>query len=174
MSRREDDIIMTLGDYVDLLMDKKVVNIGRIKDIIWIDFKEITDEKNAIWRLDIQATCRIVNAENKEIILASSDIFQPNDQIRKKEDFNCDFDWKVPGNNLFDEKAKKWLEKNNDLHIKESIVNLWGDLRIIFSNGDRLEVYVNTSEYVECWRLLEKNRENKIHLVITGLGWEEI
>lgn len=102
--------------------------------------------------------------------MASSDVFSPNSSLVKKEDFDWNtFEWDIPGNNLFDEKSQIWLNEV-PIYIREYKINVWGDLRLIFSNNSYLEVLIDTSDYVKCW-ILSKFGE-KEDFVITGLGYE--
>ncbi len=154
-----------IGDYIDVLVNQKVIKIGRSANMIWIWFEKNDGVKSTIWCLHIQSTFRILNLKREEIIVGSSDIYHPSKRMENADDF----DWEQQGNNLFDEKSKNWLEKNIGISVKKILINLWGDLRIIFSNNDILEVYIdNSTKYAECWRLFEKEKKNKKHLVITG------
>ena len=81
------------------------------------------------------------------------------------------FEWDVQGNNLFDEKAPIWLEKESILYIEEYKLNRWGDLLLVLSNRDCIEIFVDSSDYTESWRFF-KCHSNEEHLVVTGLGFE--
>lgn len=150
------------GEYIDILVDKKLADIGRAANMVWVCF----EGNGELWNLHIQSSWRIFNKERQEIKLASSDIYQPNSQMKCMEKF----DWEVQGENLFDEKSAIWLKENKGLCVNNIGINMWGDLRVFFSNDDVLDVFVNTSEYVECWRLFEKSRKDTRHFVVTGLG----
>lgn len=104
---------------------------------------------------------------------------------KRKKDYNCfigflfflhiiekqnNFKWDVQGNNLFDEKSKLWLNDNSPIFVKEYKLNKFGDLKIIFSNQDSLEVFIDSSDNTECWRLIGPFLGEK-HLVLTGLGF---
>lgn len=115
--------------------------------------------------MHVQSTWRIVDNEKQEIILASSDFYSPYDETKSYEDF----DWDVIGNNLFDRKAPLWLQKVMPVSIEEYKINRWGDLLLILSNGERIEIYVDASDDTECWRMFDGNCE-KEHLVMTGSG----
>jgi len=131
-----------------------------------VNFKGETVKKSTM-ALHVQATWRIVNKPKKEIRLASSDFYSPNSATVWSEDF----DWDVQGNNLFDEKARLWLTRERPIYIKEYKINRWGDLLLILSNDDCLEIYVAASDDTECWRML-KYCSDEEHLVVTGLGYE--
>lgn len=97
-------------------------------------------------------------------MLASSDFYSPNSVTSVKDDF----DWEKQGSNLFDEKSRKWLCEGSHIVIKEYKINRWEDLLIVFSNNDRLEIFVDSSDDTECWRLLKCCNDEE-HLVVTGL-----
>ena len=145
------------------------IDIGCVLNMIWISFGN-DNNCNDKWALHIQSSFRILDIENMKIVVASSDLYWPSSKISDEKDF----DWEIQGNNLFDEKIKKWLQNNAELFVDKCDINLWGDLRIVFSNGERLDIFVDSSEYVECWRLFEKNNKERNHLVITGLGYDEL
>lgn len=94
--------------------------------------------------LDIQTDWRIINNKGK-VEVGSYDIYLPNTKVEDSDTF----EWDVQGQNLFDEKSQKWLKKNSALRIKEYDVNVTGDLKLLFDNGDRLEVFSDCSEDLE-------------------------
>lgn len=159
--------------YLDQLLNKQISSIGRASNMCWIGIGEaikiINRRGECVERCDfslhIQSSWRIVNREKKEILLASSDFYSPSD-INK---FYQKFEWDIPGNNLFDKKSSTWLQNETPIYIREYQLNRWGDLLLILSNEDRIEIYVDASDNTECWRLFERNQEKK-HLVMTGLG----
>ena len=48
-------------------------------------------------------------------------------------------------------------------------MNSVGDLKIDFSNGYVLEIFIDTSEEEECWRILKMESDEK-HYVVYGKG----
>lgn len=115
--------------------------------------------------IHVQCMWRIVNKEKMDILLASSDFYSPSKDI---DDYSG-FDWETQGNNLFDVKSQNWLRKESPIYIKEYKLNLWGDLLIVFTNSDRLEIFISSSNNTEGWRLFGAE-DGKPHLVATGLG----
>lgn len=162
-----------IRSYLEQLISKPVCNIGRASNMLWIGIGEtfrILDRRgNEVTKstisLHVQSTWRIVNKNNKEILLASSDFYSPNSKIIVEKDF----EWDVQGNNLFDEKSQLWLNSKKSIYVEEYKINRWGDLLLVFSNNDCLEIFVNSSDDTECWRLFKYN-SNEEHLVVTGLG----
>lgn len=144
--------------YLEQLVGKKVCDIGRASNMLWIVFDEMIS-------LHVQTMWRIVNKEEQEILLAYSDFYSPNSKLLEKKDFK----WDVQGNNLFDEKAGNWLKTVETVSVNEYKINRWGDLLLVFSNGERLEIFVDASDDTECWRLF-KHDSDEAHLVVTGFG----
>ncbi|MDR3258323.1 MAG: hypothetical protein LBT51_01750 [Fusobacteriaceae bacterium] len=123
--------------------------------------------KKSIYQIRLKYPWRMVNLKTKSILFASNDIYEPNSITRPKLKLYESFDWQQKGNNLFDEKLGKWKLKNKKIYIDEITVNLFGDLRIKFSNNNVFETFTDTETDIEIWRLFEcRNKENKI--IVTG------
>ena len=158
--------------YLDQMLNKPICAIGRASNMLWIgigeDIKILDRKGNAVVKspisLHVQSTWRIIS-KKKEILLASSDFYSPNSSIG----WSKNFEWDVQGKNLFDEKSKIWLKKVMPIYIKQYILNSLGDLELILSNEEHIEIYVNSSDDTESWRLLKSHR-NEEHLVVTGMG----
>jgi len=164
---------LLLCDYFDKIVGQPIEYIGRVIDLLNIgigDSVEVLDRKGrpakkSTFSLHIQSTWRIVNPKRKEILLAYSDFYSPREGIADDENFN----WDVKGNNLFDVKAENYLRTTEPIYIQSYKVNTWGDLLLVFSNGDRLEVFVDVTDDSECWRIFKSECEEP-HLVLTGQG----
>lgn len=163
--------------FLDQICGEKITNIGRASNMLWIgigDTIKIFDkegkmiEKSMI-ALHIQCSWKLVNSPKKEILVASSDFYFPKSTI-DEEDFKLDnFEWDIQGNNLFDEKVKAWLETRNSIDIKGYNINEYGDMQIIFSNDERLKIFIDSSDDTEAWRLFRLDSGK--HLVFTGQGY---
>lgn len=164
---------MEIEEYLKILVDKPLINIGRASNMLWLGFgvliRTVDYKGNDILKssisLHVQSTWRVINRGKKLIQFASSDIYTPNSNL----EWSNDFDWDIQGINLFDEKSKKWFSNNQDVFVKEYRVNDGGDLQLLFSNEDVLEIFINVSDDSECWRLFEYNSSRE-HLVVTGQG----
>lgn len=159
--------------YFDRIVGLPIDYIGRVIDLLNIgigDSMEVLDRngrtvKKSTYSLHIQSAWRIVNPKRKEILLVYSDIYSPREGIEDDQNFNCS----VKENNLFDQKIENYLNKTGPIYIDSYKVNIWGDLLLIFSNGDRLEVFVDVSDDSECWRIF-KSECDEPHSVLTGHG----
>lgn len=164
---------MEIGNYLELIVNKHVISISRAANMLclgfgdWIstiDYKGNEVIKCSIY-LHVQSSWRVANKSEKKIRFASYDVYTPNSST----EWSDDFDWDIQGINLFDEKSKEWFINNQDIYVKEFRINRWGDLLLVFSNEDSLEIFINCSDDSECWRLFEYN-SNRDHFVVTGHG----
>ena len=162
-----------IDNYLKLLLNQPLLAIGRASNMLWVGFgKEIEctnfrgqKVKKSSIALHVQSSWRIIDTKRKEIIVAQSDFYFPNRLLKEMVEFN----WDVQGNNLFDEKSSNWFKRTSGIYISNYKINTWGDLLLIFSNSDALEVLINSSDDAECWRLFECNSD-KPHLAVTGKG----
>lgn len=161
------------SQYLNRVLNKQIRVMGRASNMLWIGIGEKVMSANrrgeevekSEFALHVQSTWRIINTEKKEILLASSDFYSPREETIS----NKNFEWDIQGNNLFDKKAPVWLQKVKPVFIEQYKLNRWGDLLLVLSNGERIEIYVDASDNTECWRMLDSNNKNE-HLVMTGLG----
>ena len=162
-----------INNYLSVLINKPLSDIGRIGNMAWFGFGETlsiidpngnTVKKDSI-SLHVQCAWRLVDKENKAIIIAYSDIYEPNSII----EWSKSFEWDIQGNNLFDEKAKEWIRLNPRVCVKEYKLSMYGDLLLILSNGNILDIFVDASAKQECWRLFEYESD-KDHFVVNGKG----
>lgn len=166
---------LAVYQYLDRIIGKPICSIGRVSNMLWIGIGEkfkVVNQKGrevekSTYALHVQCQWRIMNRAKKEILLASSDIYSP----RSDMEFKNDFDWDNKGNNLFDEKSQRWLKEKLPIYIKKYIIDQWGDLVLVFSNGERLQTFNATSEDKECWRLFMP-KSDEMHLVANGLKIE--
>ena len=151
------------------IINKKVNLLGRAAAMLWLGFGEIIDTvdykgqpvKKSEYAIHIQCSWRIKNKQNRNII-AFYDMFEPNSSIEWSEDF----DWDIQGNNLYDVKAKKWSTEH-DRYVVDYEISPNLDLLIIFSDGNILEAFIDTSSKKECWRLFEYTKDG--HVVASGV-----
>lgn len=164
-----------INKYINRIITQPVNYIGRTSNMLRIEIGENCERfsrllgKNVItstYTLHIQAAWRIENEEKKEIVIASYDMYSPRTGV----EYSVDFDWEPQGNNLFDEKSQKWMQRNNSIFIKDCKINVYGDLLLIFSNNERLRVFVKSSNETESWRMFSVS-EQEPHLVASGLGY---
>lgn len=152
------------------LIGKNVYGIGRAAAMCWIHFGrpieiELRGRKRILgeFALDLDCPWRIRNSSGG-IELGSADMFAP----ASGRDLDEDFDWDIQGNNLFDEKAKLLFPEDSQIIVTSVGLSSNYDLNITFSNGMRLECFVNASQE-ECWRLFKPGSEDE-DFIITGSG----
>lgn len=155
--------------YIDLLLNKYLVKIGRSANMAWLCFACNNEEETGIakeFSLHVQCPCRMVDLPNREVLFASLDMYLPNSGTQESENF----DWDVQGANRYDAEVKKWLTVNESVYVKKLYFNVLGDLMLFLSNGHIFEVLVTSSldgEYDECWRFFERHTDRD-HFVVNG------
>lgn len=162
-----------IDDYLKILINQPLTAIGRASNMLWLGFgKEIeciNFRGNAVKKssiaLHVQSPWRVINKIQGKMLFAQSDFYSSNGSIKEMNDF----DWNIQGTSLFDKKSEEWFSEVSQICVSDFKLNKWGDLLLLFSNGDALEVLVTSSDETECWRLLELDSE-KNHLVVTGKG----
>lgn len=160
---------------IKVLEGIKLENIGRASNLFWFGFGDIItvqqgkfqSKEVATYHLNIQCMWRLIN--EKSLLVANMDVYLP----RTGDEDNESFEWEKENNNLFDEKVEQLsVYLNNGLYVNSIDITEIGDLKITFSNGWLLEVFVDISDDSECWRMLKSGDLNS-HFVVTGLGVEE-
>ena len=150
----------------------RLVRILRAAQMARLHFACVSDVDHSMV-LHIQHAYRLVNTD--KIVLALSDVYQPNSVYCADQDFDYDsFAWDEVGNNRFDEIVESDLlpRLNEDNFIVNDIeLSNFGDLKISFGNGYSLEVFIDTSGEKECWRFMDLINIDT-HLVVTGVGIE--
>ena len=152
------------------LVNKCIANFGRAANMAWIALGEevevVSVRLNKILKknefaIHLQCPWRIEDIQQKKIILASSDIYQPKDEDENIEDFN----WDIQGNNLFDQKSNLFIKGNNSLIISDFRLMDYNDLFILISDRYLLRTFIDNSLGEESWRILDN--VDKKHYVCT-------
>lgn len=151
--------------FIDILIGKRIVDIGRASNLLWIIFENESGEK---YSLHVQSTWRVFDKKCSTIVLASGDIYEPNSQM----EYDDSFDWDVKGNNMFDGKKYQVFPKEEKIYVKEVFMNDVNDLHILFSNDLLFECYIDISFEEECWRFFKQGASNAHYVV--GNGFIEI
>ena len=154
----------------------KFAELGRAGGMIWLAFgdeKEIMipssnhHKKHVVNELAIHIECTFRIKEANKLLLGNYDMFEP---ISKYSD---DFIWDVQGANQFDKKATTINQYlcDNTVIVNDYKIN-GGDLYIYLSDGKLIEILINTSLELECWRFF-KPGTNYSHIIATGKGIQE-
>lgn len=172
MRKEKDKMDKTaICKYLDRIIGEPVSCIGRAANMVWIGIgknimtvdRQGKKREKSEYALHIQSPWRIINKKKEEIVMASSDMYFP----RTGKGYSEDFDWEPQGNNLFDEKSQNWSKREMPVYIRKYKINLWGDLKLFFSNNEKLQVFNVASDNTESWRLLMPGSE-ELHLVVSG------
>ncbi len=154
-------------DYIQLLQGKPLFAVYRMADMGCFDFGIGEEQPYSAYAVHLQCPFRLVSKDGK-ILFAAYDMYLSHDG-----EWMEDMSWDVSGANLFDKSAKEWFNANPDLYVTSNLLTVFGDLKIMFSNEDYLEVFVNQSGNAsadhECWRFFERHSE-RAHLVVSGKG----
>lgn len=148
-------------------------SIGRAVDMCWLSFGQTikvrdhkgNEKEKGAYALHLQCPWRIIDEHTGVIVMASSDIYEPNSKLEWSEEF----EWDVIGNNLFDEKAEKWNSEKNITCVSAVKITNFGDIEIRFSNGFLFNSFMNISLDEEGWRFLKCDCTDS-HMVGTGTG----
>lgn len=160
-------------EYLNQIVNEKLQYIGRTVSMLCLGFGKLikkTDKngrtyENYMYEIHIQCSWRLINYDKKKIIFAREDIFEPMNE----EQYNDDFDWEEKDSNLFDKKSNMWFKSMDTIYVKEIVINEINDLKIMLSNGDVLEAFIDITNGDECWRFFEVDvKTRKKHLVIYG------
>ena len=160
--------------YVELVIaelhDTYLATITRAADMGCFSFayEENTD---ICMGVHFQCPFRLISPE-KTIVLAARDIYEPCSAFKTNPDFNFFVgNWGDIGNTRFDEITDELLPRLsvNDFIVASIELTDFGDLKVAFANGYRIETFVNSSGNDECWRYLPRDKNNH-HLVIAGIG----
>jgi hypothetical protein len=174
-----------IQDRLAVLINQPMHSIFRESDEVFIDFGELVERdlwdfneekvKVCVGRgmigkhtLDIECSFRFVCGD--QVVIARSDIYQPTNEREANADFDWNsFDWDVRGGNRYEELVSKYFAADSPKFVvKKVTVNQYGDLKITYTNGFALDVFLESAEQ-ECWRFFESG-ESDNHLVITGRG----
>lgn len=170
------DIILVMEEL------KKLIGLpfrkaGRACDLTWFGFGELIKKEDkrhggalevTEYALHVQCAWRLTDFE--KILVASTDMYMPNSEIK----YNHDFDWDVQGANRVDEQLEALFSRlRTELTVNNVTVNKFGDIKIFLSENILLEAFLDSSTEDEAWRFFRSGVDAE-HLVATGIGfsWE--
>ena len=163
---------------LNALLRRALTQVSRQKEMILFTFGEAENPQRSV-SLRVQCFFRLM--ENGRILMASSDMYQPSEEMWKMweqmgmepdhipEDFRPD----APGVNRMDDYL---LTLNGDLEglsVRGAMLGQNGDMTLIFASGATLQVMVDTAGGEECWRLMDESGEQE-DLVVYGDGAENV
>lgn len=137
--------------YIDKLVNMQVVGMGRIKNTFCIRFSN--DKESYV--LQVQAAWRIKEKNTKTIAVAQMDEFMQSEENKEIT--------------IFGIKIKNLKNKIENNLVTSCSMNDYGDLKIDIGNNYILEIFIDTSEEEECWRILKMESDEK-HYVVYGKG----
>ena len=150
------------------LIGLKLTQTSRSSNMECLKFGFKTNDKNqniGEFGLHIQTDWRIIDEKN--ILVGSNDLFEPNSENQSESDFNYE------NGNLRDEKLHKIINYDN-LIVSKIQIDRIGGLNIKFKNQTELQIMPTNSsesEYNEFWRLIDNRKLETEHIVsrISGI-----
>ena len=126
------------------LIGASIRDFSRACNLVCIEFVRRDGNK---FSFHIQSFFRIVH--NSTILVSSEDIYRCRSDCKAEE-----FEWDVPGKSIFDESLEKLLPFISDLSVVDVKSANCGDLIITFDDDTSLQVFVDTVESEEKYRIL--------------------
>ena len=131
----------------DELLGSKISQISRVCDLVCM---QLTTPKGNELCLHIQSFFRII--KDGDVIICSEDMYRCASSSNYES-----FEWDVPGNSIYDQALKKIREDLRNVSIIEYNRNDIGDMSIIFENNLILQIFVDTIESEEKYRIFNDN-----------------
>lgn len=163
---------------LNVLMRQPLTQVSRERENVYFTFGAPENPQKAV-TLRVQCFFRLM--ENGRILMASSDMYQPSEEMWKlweqmgmepdviPEDFRPD----APGVNRLDDYLVTLNGDLQGLDVRGAMLGQTGDLTLIFASGATLQLMIDTAGGEECWRLLDESRETD-DLVVYGDGAETV
>ena len=138
--------------YIDKLVNMQVVGMGRIKNTFCIRFSN--DKESYV--LQVQAAWRIKDKNTKTIAVAQMDEFMQSEENKEIT--------------IFGIKIKNLKNKIENKIVTLCSMNDYGDLKIDIGDNYILEIFIDTSEEEECWRIQKYESDEKQYVFYGKIG----
>ena len=138
--------------YIDKLVNMQVVGMGRIKNTFCIRFSN--DKESYV--LQVQAAWRIKDKNTKTIAVAQMDVFMQSEENKEIT--------------IFGIKIKNLKNKIENKIVTLCSMNDYGDLKIDIGDNYILEIFIDTSEEEECWRIQKYESDEKQYVFYGKIG----
>ena len=138
--------------YIDKLVNMQVVGMGRIKNTFCIRFSN--DKESYV--LQVQAAWRIKDKNTKTIAVAQMDEFMQSEENKEIA--------------IFGIKIKNLRNKIENKIVTLCSMNDYGDLKIDIGDNYILEIFIDTSEEEECWRIQKYESDEKQYVFYGKIG----
>ena len=117
--------------------------------------------------------CYFRFSNGNELILAQKDMYRPSLALLAQKDFDWDdFDSSIAGDNRMDEVIQEQFSSLDGFTVKKIKIKKTGDLMITFTNRYQLDLRIDLTEPVTCWRFFERDSDVDL-LTVNGNGLEE-
>ena len=136
-------------------MDMLCLNFGNdLRQIVSIGERILSDRVYPAYSLHLQTQWRFIH--NSNILMGSRDIYTPYSSIvdATKWDYSIS-NRSDEESSVFDVICKKLSKNLLGHYVTQCEQSTFGDIRITFSNGYVLEVFIPASQQDEEWRLID-------------------
>lgn len=176
--------IQKIKDKVSTLLGQRVAEIYRLDDAVTCGFfpanrseKIVHEQLKTIKRIEsdyaLDSFCNFRWTYQDRVILTRQDIFQPSHSFLKEHGLTImdnieetGFHYDEYSGSRFDEiveqNFKPVYEQTLRFIVKKINVSKFGDLILEFENGYRLEIFIDTSDPLNCWAFSEIGVPNNI------------
>ncbi len=153
---------MSNADLFNELIGSKITRISRACNCIMFTFE--TNDGRKI-HLHVQCFLRLLDKE--DVVLTTENLYHPGKKYKKR--LFKQFDWSMPGNNVYDDLIEDIKTDLLFASVKE-VFRKGNDLFIVFDQRfriDILEIEVKSlkDEYSENYRIFDDNKD-KEHFVV--------
>ena len=131
-------------NYVDKLIGGRITSINRICDLVSICFS--LSNANDIY-MHIQSFFRVL--KDNIIIITSDDMYRRGNDCKDNEEFR----WDLPGQSLYDDSVNKYIGTLIGSIVANVRKEANGDLVLFCNNGLELQIFINTVEIEEKYRI---------------------
>ena len=129
----------------DVIIGKNIVDINRVCNMLCIEFQS---PKGVCVSLHVQSFFRV--SQRNKILISSEDMFRCNDE----REIN-DFQWDVPGKSVFDKSIVDYHDLLFNSLVTKVEQNEIGDCFIFFNNDLVFQIFIDTTETEEKYRLFD-------------------
>ena len=138
-----------MSNIFEKLVGGKISKICRVCDMISI---EIVFERVEPIYIHVQSFLRIL--DHQKIIVCSEDIYRCSEKHHAQ-----DFCWDIPGQSVFDEVLKEYIDILSSASILNAYMEPPGDLIICCSGDVCIQILINSVTYEEKYRIFNNSRE---------------
>lgn len=151
------------------LMKRLIKTISKIKNTYLVSARRDTclfafvfeKHNDCVIKLFILSSFRII--DSKGLVLGSEECFEPRDDMKYES-----FDWQKPCHSQYDKRINEYINADKPIFVKDFRVTSYGDLSLLFSNDNIMEIMIDTIEDQICWSIEINSGYKKTSLSMSG------